>query len=191
MTLLENKGDYLRLVSNRGKAMNVFRGSESFYEESHFNEMLNLEKKRSQRSRRALMLMRLDVSGLMEPSPAAARRKLEQALASGIRETDVCGWYKRGAIVGIVFTELKSAAPPVRDILIRRVMARLVAQIDPYVLSKIKVTFHLYPEDGASGHSSGHFQLDCHTDLATKAAKRDLPSRVKMLKDVLGNFLMT
>jgi hypothetical protein len=137
------------------------------------------------------MLMQLDVSGLMHASPAAARRKLEQALASGIRETDVCGWYKRGAVVGIVFTELKSAAPPVRDILIRRVMARLVAQIDPYVLSKIKVTFHLYPEDGASGHSCGHVELDCHTDLATKAARRDLPSRVKMLKDVLGNFLMT
>lgn len=191
MTLLENKGEYLRLVSNRGKAMNVFRGSENFYEESHFNEMLNLEKKRSQRSRQPLMLMRLDVSGLMHARPAAARRKLEQALASGIRETDVCGWYKRGAVVGIVFTELKSAAPPVRDILIRRVMARLVAQIDPNVLSKIKVTFHLYPEDGANGHSSGHVELDCHTDLATKATKRDLPSRVKMLKDVLGNFLMT
>jgi hypothetical protein len=191
MNLLENKGAYLRLVSNRGKAMNVFRGSQDFYEESHFNEMLTLEKKRSRRSRRPLMLMRLDISGLVEPSPAAARRKLEQALASGIRETDVCGWYKRGAVVGIVFTELKSAAPHVRDILIRRVMARLVAQIDPDVLFKIKVTFHIFPEDEANGHSSGHFELDCHKDLAENAAKRDFSSRVKMLRDVLGNFLMT
>lgn len=191
MNLLENKGVYLQLVSNRGKAKNVFRGNEDFYEESHFNEMLNLEKKRSQRSMRPLMLMRLEISGLMETNPADAQRKLEQALASGIRETDVRGWYKRGAIVGIVFTELKSAAPPVRDILIGRVMARLVDQIEPDVLSKIKVTFHMFPEDEANGHSCSHFELNCHKDIVKKTAKRDLSSRIKIFKDVVGNFLMT
>jgi hypothetical protein len=186
MNLLENTGFYLRLVSNRGQAKDVFGGSEDFYEESHFNEMLNLEKKRSQRSMRPLMLMQLDISGLMEPNPADARRKLEQAFASGIRETDI-----RGTVVGIVFTELQSAAPQVRELLIRRVMARLVGQIDPDVLFKIKVTFHMFPEDEANGHSFGHFDLDCHKDLAKKTAKRDLSSRVKILKDVVASFLMT
>jgi hypothetical protein len=191
MNLLENKGVDLRLVSNRGKAKDVFGESEDFYEESHFNEMLNLEKKRSQRSMRPLMLMRLDISRLMQTSSADARRKLKQALASGIRETDVRGWYKRGTIVGIVFTEIQSAAPHVRDLLIRRVMARLAAQIDPDVLFKIKVTFHMFPEDQANGHSFGHFDLDWHEDLVKKTAKRDLSSRIKILKDVVGNFLMT
>jgi hypothetical protein len=191
MNLLENTGFYLRLVSNRGQAKDVFGGSEDFYEESHFNEMLNLEKKRSQRSMRPLMLMQLDISGLMEPNPADARRKLEQAFASGIRETDIRGWCKRGTVVGIVFTELQSAAPQVRELLIRRVMARLVGQIDPDVLFKIKVTFHMFPEDEANGHSFGHFDLDCHKDLAKKTAKRDLSSRVKILKDVVASFLMT
>jgi hypothetical protein len=44
MNLLKNKDVCLRLVSSRGKAENVFRGSEDFYEESQFNEMLNLER---------------------------------------------------------------------------------------------------------------------------------------------------
>jgi len=191
MNLLENKGVYLRLVSNRGKKKDVFLGSEDFYEESHFNEMLNLEKKRSQRSMRPLMLMRLDISGLMEPNPADARRKVKQALASGIRETDIRGWYKRGAVVGIVFTEIQSATPQVRELLIRRVMAKLVGQIDPDVLCKIKVTFHMFPEDEANGHSSSHFELDCHKNLAKKTAKRDLSSRVRILKDLVASFLMT
>ncbi len=191
MNLLKNKNVCIRLVSNRGTATNVFRGSGDFYEESQFNEMLNLEKKRSRRSMRPLMLMRLDLSGLMEPNPADARRRLQRALASGIRETDVRGWYKRGAIVGIVFTELQSAAPHVRDILIRRVMARLVGQIDPGVLFKIKVTFHMFPEDEAEGPACGRFELDCHQDLAKKTARRDLSSRVRVLKEVVANFLMT
>lgn len=191
MNLIENRDVCLRLVSNRGTAKNAFRGSEDFYEESHFNEMLNLEKKRSLRSLRPLMLMRLDLSGLMGPNPADARRRLQQALASGIRETDVRGWYKRGSVVGILFTELQSAAPHVRDILIRRVMARLVDQIEPGVLFKIKVTFRMFPEDEAAGPSRGHSELDCHQDPAMKTAKRDLSSRVRILKDVVANFLMT
>ena len=191
MNLKECGDVYLRLVSNRGRAKIASSGSEDFYEEPYFKEMLNLEKKRSQRSMRPLMLMRIDISGLIETNPADARRKLELALASGIRDTDVRGWYKREAVVGIVFTELKSAAPPVRDILIRRVMARLVSQIDPDVLFKIKVTFHTFPEDEAQGHSGDHYELDCRKDLPKRIARRDLSSRVKILKDVVGHFLMT
>jgi len=188
---MDNHDGYLRRVYKRGRAKNVLRGKEDFYEEAQFNEMLNLEKKRSQRSMRPLMLMRLDISGLMGTNPADVRRKLQQALASGIRETDVLGWYKRGAVAGIVFTELQSAAPHVRDILIRRVMARLADQIGPSVLFKIKVTFHMFPEEEANGHSCGHFELDSLRDLAKKTAKRDLSSRVKILKDVVANLLMT
>jgi len=191
MNLLENRDVCLRLVSNRGTAKNVFQGKDDFYEESQFNEMLTLEKKRSQRSMRPLMLMRLDLSGLMDPNPADVRRRLQQALASCIRETDVRGWCKRGSVAGIVFTELQSAALHVRDILIRRVMAGLVGQIEPNVLFKITVTFHVFPEDEAKGPSCGHFALDCHQDLAKKTAKRDLSSRVRILKDVVANFLMT
>lgn len=191
MNLLDKKGAHLRLVSNREMAKDVFGESEVFYDESDFNEMLNLEKKRSQRSMRPLMLMRFDISGLIQTSPADARRKLKQALAFGIRDTDVRGWYKRGAVVGIVFTEIHSATPHVREILIRRVMDRLVAQFDADVLFKIKVTFHMFPEDEANGHSSGHFDLDWHENLVKKTAKRDLSSRIKILKDVVGNFLMT
>jgi|WetSurMetagenome_2_1015567.scaffolds.fasta_scaffold23928_6 hypothetical protein len=187
---MEDKSVSLRLVSNRGWAKNVSRGSEEFYEESYFNEMLNLEKKRSRRSMRPLMLVRLDISGLME-TPADGQRKLQSALASGFRETDLCGWCRRGAVAGIVFTELKSAGPPVRDVLIRRVAARLVSQIDPDVLSKIKVTCHTFPEDEAQGHSSGRFELDGRKDIAMKTARRDLLSRVKILKDVVGIYLMT
>jgi hypothetical protein len=137
------------------------------------------------------MLMQLDISGLAATNPADARRKLGQALASGIRETDVCGWYKREAVVGIVFTELKSAASTVRDVLIRRVMAGLVSQIDPNVLVKIKVSFHTFPGDEAREQSCAHYELGCHKDLAEKTARRNLSSRVKILKDVVGHFLMT
>jgi hypothetical protein len=190
MNRMKDGGAYLRLASNRGKSKNASCGGGDFYEESHFNELLNLEKKRSRRSMRPLMLMQLDISGLAPSHKAEARRKLEQALASGIRETDVCGWYKQ-AVVGILFTELTSSAPRVRDVLIRRVMARLVRQIDPEALFKIKVSFRAFPEDEAPDHSCAHNEPDWRKDLAKTAVRRDLSSRVKILKDVVGHFLMT
>jgi len=51
MNLRERKSVNLRLVSSLGKTKQVFRGSEDFYGESFFM-MLNLERKRSQRSMR-------------------------------------------------------------------------------------------------------------------------------------------
>jgi hypothetical protein len=53
MNLRERKSVNLRLVSSLGKAKQVFRGSEDFYDESFFNMMLNLERKRPQRSMRS------------------------------------------------------------------------------------------------------------------------------------------
>jgi hypothetical protein len=187
---MKNEGAYLRLVSDRGRAKNVSGGVGDFYEESHFNEMVDLEKKRSQRSGRPLMMIRLDVSELMERNPADVRRKLEQALASGFRDTDVRGWIKRGVVAGIAFTELKSSAPPVRDTLIRRVMASVVSQIDPLSMDKIKVSFHTFPDDEAQGQPGRPFVLGCHRDLVKKATRRNLSSRVKLLKD-FGSFLMS
>ncbi len=191
MMNMENKGVYLRLASDRGRSTKVGRGGEDFYGESHFNEMLNLEKKRSQRSMRPLMLMRLDVSCLMETNPSDARLKLEQALASGIRETDVRGWCTQGAVVGIVFTELESAGPAMQDLLIRRVITRLVNQIDAEVLFRVTVTCHMFPEDEAHGQSRRSLRVGRPQDFAKKTVRRDLSSRVKVLKDIVGHLLMT
>jgi hypothetical protein len=192
MTRTESRADHVRLVPNREMTKGVSGGSAYFFDEADFNEMLSLERKRSQRSLRPLMLMRLDLSGVREPSIADVRRKLVRALASGIRDTDICGWCKRGSIVGIVFTELKSAASDVREVLFGRVMAMLVGHIDPDVLFTISANFHIYPEDGENSHACDRFDMDCYKkDIEEKSAKRDLSSRIRILKDIVATFLMT
>ena len=188
----ESRTDHLTLVPNRGMTKGFSSGSSYFFDEAGFNEILSLERKRSKRSMRPLMLMRLDISGVREPNGADVPRKLVRALASGIRDTDVCGWYKRGSIVGIVFTELKSAESDVREVLFSRVMAMLVGHIDPDVLFTINANFQIDPGDGENSHACDRFDMDCYKkDVAEKSARRDLSSRIRVLKDIVATFLMT
>ena len=187
----KSKDVRLRLVSRSGKAQDTSAGSEYFFDEPDFNEMLNLERKRSQRSMKPLILMCLDISGLMKPNLAYARSKLLKAFATGIRDTDVRGWYKRGSVVGILFTDIESASPSVREILFRRVMARLVSQIDPGELFKIKVIFLIYTEGKAHGEAVDRFEMEYHKDLLEKTVKFNLSSKIKSLVVTASNFLMT
>lgn len=191
MRRVERKGVNLRLDTSSGNAKDTSEGSEYFFDEPDFNEMLNLERKRSQRSMKLLILMRLDISGLMKPNLAYARSKLLKAFATGIRDTDVRGWYKRGSIVGILFTDIESVSPSVREILFRRVMAHLVSQIDPGVLFKIKVTFLIYTEGKAHGDAVDRFEMEYHKDLVEKTDKFNLSSKMKSLVVAACNFLMT
>ena len=191
MKRVESKDVNLRLVSSSGKAQDTSGGSEYFFDERDFNEMLNLERKRSQRSMKSLILMCLDISDLMKPSLAYSHHKLLKAFATGIRDTDVRGWYKRGSIVGILFTDIESASPSVRDILFRRVRARLVNQIDPGVLFKIKVTFLIYTEGKAHADAIDGLDMEYHNDLVNKTVKFNLSSKIKSLVAEAGHFLMT
>jgi hypothetical protein len=186
----ESRADHLRLVTHRGIAKTVPSDNAYFYDEAGFNEMLSRERKRSQRSMRPLMLMRLDISGVKETNGADVRRKLVRALASGIRDTDVRGWYKRGSTVGIVFTELTSTESDVREALVGRVMAMLAGHIDPDTLFSINADYQIDPGDGENSHACERFDLDCYRDAAKKAEKRDLSSRIRVIKDVMASLLM-
>jgi hypothetical protein len=74
--------------------------------EGSFNELLRLETKRSERSKKTPLLMLLDVSQF---GPTRKKEhvlsKIESVLLSATREIDLKGWYKFDSILGVLFTE--------------------------------------------------------------------------------------
>ena len=104
---------------------------------------------------------------------AYCEKSWQQAYAK--KKTDVRGWYKRGSIVGIFFTD--------------RVMTHLVSQTGPVVLLKIKVTYHIYPE-GEVKDAVDHSDTRYHKHLVNKTAKFNLSAKIKNLVDEARNFLM-
>jgi hypothetical protein len=184
MKRTESISAHLRLASDRGKAKVVSEGSEYFFDEPDFNEMLNLERKRSKRSMKPLILMCLDVSGMMIPNCTHEHRKLLKAFATCIRETDVRGWYKQESIMGILFTEIESASSSVRESFFRRVMAHLVSQAGPSVLFKVKVTFHIYPSGKVHDDTVDRYDMRYYRYHACKSDKYNLSDNINSKVDV-------
>src|SRR5580692_10009747 len=89
---------------------NSFRPSEVGHHEdvlaeNVFHSMLTLERRRAERSRKPFVLMLLDAN----LETGAADEILMQAVGVALatkRATDPVGLYRRGAIVGIIFTEV-------------------------------------------------------------------------------------
>ena len=67
--------------------------------------MLTLERRRAERSRKPFVLMLLDANLENGTAEEILRQAVDIVVASK-RETDLVGWYKQGAILGVIFTEV-------------------------------------------------------------------------------------
>jgi hypothetical protein len=187
MKLIESINSHLRLVSNHDKAKHVSEGNEYFFDEPDFNETFNRERKRSRRSKKTLILMCLDVSGMMIPNGTHEHHKLSKAFATCIRATDVRGWYKQESIMGILFTEIESASPSVRESIFRRVMAHLVILAGPSVLYKVKVTLHLHPGGNVQDNAIDRYDMRYYRYHAITTDKYNLSEKINSKADLANS----
>ena len=85
--------------------------------ENIFHSMLTLERRRAERSRKPFVLMLLDAN-LENGSAAAILKESVDIILIAKRETDLVGWYKESAILGVIFTEVTiEGESPITEIL--------------------------------------------------------------------------
>src|SRR5437870_8287486 len=77
--------------------------------EELFIRLLCTERKRSERSRKFLLLMLLDVAKVLgtEDHGNEVLQKIVSALSFSTRDTDISGWYKDNSVLGVIFTEIR------------------------------------------------------------------------------------
>ena len=166
----------------------MFEGCNDFYDELHFNRMLDLERKRSLRSKKPFILILINITSFMEPCPLDGLNQSMKALASSFRKTDFRAWYMRESVIGIVFTELDSVGHDTRAILFGKIQAALASHMDPDDLRKIYVTFHTFPSSHEDAVSCGRLDLERYRDRTDHHARMSSPSKMKRLMDVMGSF---
>ena len=180
----------LRLVTTHSGRVDVFDGIQGLYNEEYFNRMLSLERKRTQRSKKPFLLMLLDISRLVNPHPnLVVIGRIGGVLEGGIRETDVRGWYRKGHVIGVIFTELESAGEAVREKIFAKLLHSLAQAIDARDLAKVEVTFHVFPEEPGSGNGSGPFNMNLYKDLVEGERHNGLSRKMKRLMDIVGSLL--
>jgi len=113
--------------------------------ESIFHSMLTLERRRAERSGSPFVLMLLDANSENGAAEEILSRAIDVVFKSK-RETDLVGWYKQGAILGIIFTEVSlEAEVPITEILRSKIETAFVKHLGPDQASKIANSVHLFP----------------------------------------------
>ncbi len=160
-----------------------------FYGESEFNAMMRTERKRTERSKKPLLLMLLDAAGIGKGRGGrTAMERIAYALCSCSRKIDIKGWYKGNEVFGVVFTELPSAEQKIKDKLTGKVMQALSRALRPDELQGIKISLHSYPEEEQDeGGARNVFDLYLYPDLSRENRTRRWSLMLKRIMDLIGS----
>ena len=159
--------------------------------EETFHQMIALERKRSERSQRPFVLLLID-RGRMHPGDEQGPVLLDvlSALEGTTRETDVTGWYKTNAVVGVMFTEIVLDNNAVLSTIFPRIATVLRDRLDTEQFSRIKFSFHVFPDNWGVQDSDRPSNPAFYPDLEKRQKTNQLLRTTKRMIDVLGSLLL-
>ena len=117
--------------------------------------------------------------------------QLLAALCSSTRETDIAGWYREGASLGVIFTEMHRSSRPALESLMRtRLSDALEARLDAKQLNRIHLSFHVFPEDHDPPNGGRLIDETLYPDLFDQDKEQRLFYFVKRVVDITGSILV-
>jgi hypothetical protein len=131
----------------QSRSLVSFDADHGIKREENFNEMLEFERKRSERSGKPFLLMTLTVFGI---SDLQVRRdtlsRVAETLSVSSRDTDIKGWYRRASMLGVIFTETDNINS---GTLREKIYKRLHARLTKLQADAVQISFHTYPDNGS------------------------------------------
>jgi lipopolysaccharide/colanic/teichoic acid biosynthesis glycosyltransferase len=153
--------------------------------------MLYLERKRAERSGRSFVLMLLESTGLLGPgADREAFQGVLDALSRSTRDTDITGWYKDRAVIGVIFTELSANTngKSVAKVLLNKVSNALASVLDIQQINQISLSFHVFPEDWDERGPAGRITASLYDDMFHEVVPSRVSLAVKRLMDIAGSL---
>jgi exopolysaccharide biosynthesis polyprenyl glycosylphosphotransferase len=128
--------------------------------------------------------------GLYSDSNEKALDKILSALSLTTRETDVTGWYKNNAVVGVMFTEFgEDDRNTILTTLMTRVSETLRNNLSSHQFNQISISFHLFPEEWNHDIFERPSNPKLYPDLTRRDNGRKLFSIIKRIMDAVGSAL--
>jgi lipopolysaccharide/colanic/teichoic acid biosynthesis glycosyltransferase len=161
--------------------------AETALPENVFHSMLTLERRRAERSRKPFVLMLLDAN-LENGSAAGILKQAVDVTLASKRETDLIGWYKESAILGVIFTEVNiEGERPITEILRTKIETALAKHLGREKAAKIAISLHVFPESWDRNHPGWVADAKLYPDLNRKISRKQLPLVIKRVMDVAGS----
>jgi len=114
-----------------------------------FHDVLLRERKRADRSQQPLVLLIVTINDAQRDERAMWSSALDAA-TSATRETDIVGWLRTDAVLGIVLTEVKTAElGPIQHVR-RRIRRELLKRLPVEQMDRFSLRSYVYPDPAAA-----------------------------------------
>lgn len=165
----------------------------SLFTEPWFTRVLSLERKRTERSGIPFLLLLLNIAGVGESNGGQDRltRDVLRALLAVTRETDLRGWYRHNAILGVIFTEIGSGND--LNISVDSIMSKIICALDERLgkeeRSRILISCHVFPDNWKHKEPGVRVDSDLYPDLKNQPKSKWVHSPGKRIIDIAGSVL--
>lgn len=177
-------------INRKSQPQNLLDSNEILSEEA-FRRMISIERKRSERSQRPFVLLLID-TGRSQSGDKQARVLLDllSMLQGATRETDITGWYTTNSVAGVMFTEivLDNDNKEVLGTILSRIGTLLREKLDTDQFSRVKFSFHVFPDDWDSQDRERPSNPTLYPDLEKRQESNRLGRATKRMIDVLGSL---
>ncbi len=161
-----------------------------FFSQSFFLEMLAMERKRTERSKKPIMLVMMHIKNLSSTvSRSFFVKNMGHVIANSAREIDIKGWYEFDRCIGIIYTEITESG---KDNIVKKILDNLHHSFGQEKADLVDVTYAIFPQpkskDGNTmqGPEELHFYPSSINVLQTKTGARFL----KRLEDIIGSGML-
>ena len=130
----------------------VFDKEFGFYSEEYFRETLAMERKRTERSQKPILLVMLNIEKLFDAVPRKnIIKNISSVLAVSTRAIDIKGWYQSRRTIGIIYTEFNMSGI---ESIVQKLQNNLEFHFEHELAEKVSVTYSPFPENGSREVSS-------------------------------------
>jgi exopolysaccharide biosynthesis polyprenyl glycosylphosphotransferase len=159
------------------------------YSEEFFQEILQLERKRSSRTGIPFLLVLMHLSSHFEhPASTEIVRSIALLLKETTRETDIKGWFKERSTIGILFTELNESKDRMIGIFRERVEGKIREILHSCPGHTVEISFNWFPEEAKVITRQNGENLVFYPELK-EDGKMDFRGFLKRAIDIAGSLL--
>jgi lipopolysaccharide/colanic/teichoic acid biosynthesis glycosyltransferase len=160
-------------------------------DEQLFHRAISLERKRAERSRKSFLLVLLDLRTVLANN--GSRKTLSTILSSlwtTTRETDVVGWQKSDAVIGLMFMDVPTEGrTPIVGAMLARVNGVLYNSLSFDDFNQITISHYVFPEEWDCDIQQRPSNPALYPDLEKLANRNKLYLVTKRLTDIVGSAL--
>jgi lipopolysaccharide/colanic/teichoic acid biosynthesis glycosyltransferase len=168
----------------------LFDNGHSFYCEDYFNKLLCTERKRTERTKKPILLMLIDIEEVTEiVEKNQVIKNITSVIFSSTREIDIKGWYKSDFVIGIIFTELNGICKNGKIRFPQEIHNNLCKTLGLEQMKKVSISYHLFPEEYDEHKPDSTLDFKLYPDLLKHNSYKKKLFFVKRIIDTSGSIL--